>query len=466
MRLFGIPLERRPLLYLVGDLLLALLALALGHALRFGIGHVPLGRILQESTGASALFVGSTLLSLYLAEAYDARVDFRRQIAVFRLWVAVLVALVMQMILFYLLPNWWQGRGVALLTNASFAALVTAWRLVLSQIRPQLYEHRPTLLLGAGDSGQALAQILQASPSVDAAYQPVGFLDDHALPALDAARGLPILGPLSSLETTVQDRAVRCILVAQTELSPDLVRRLLALKTRGIHVEDMPSVYKRLTGKVPVYHLSAVALLFGPRFAGVRGVGKAAQRLVDVVLSVIGLVLAAPLLAVAAIAIKYDSPGPVIFAQERVGLNERPFTIFKLRTMAPDAEAQSGPVWSQGSSDMRVTRVGRFLRRSRLDELPQLFNVLRGDMAFVGPRPERAFFVARLKETIPFYGLRFAVKPGLTGWAQVRYRYGASEEDAAEKLAYELYAIQELSVPLYALILLKTVQTVLLRPGS
>ncbi|HND31604.1 MAG TPA: sugar transferase, partial [Myxococcota bacterium] len=166
------------------------------------------------------------------------------------------------------------------------------------------------------------------------------------------------------------------------------------------------------------------------------------------------------------ILVKLESPGPAFYIQERLGKNEQPFGIIKLRTMRQDAEAGTGAVWSQGQGDPRVTRVGRFLRRSRIDELPQFYNVLRGDMSVIGPRPEREHFVRLLKEKIPFYGLRFSVKPGVTGWAQVRYRYGASEEDAVEKLSYELYAVQEMSPALYILILLKTIQTVMVRPGS
>ena len=462
MRLFGIPLERRPILLLLGALGLALLATWLAHVIRFGADGMTLGTILRESTGATALFVGTSLLMLYLAEGYEARVDFRRQIAVFRLGTAVVVAMVAQMLLFYLLPHWWLGRGVVLLTNLSFGVLVVLWRALISLLRPTLQEREPTLIVGAGAAGQAIARLLLEPDGPDPAFLPVGFLADDTPPE----GALQVLGPCEQLEAMVERVHIRRIIVAQDELSPALTRSLLALKARGLLVEDMPTVYKRLTGKVPVHYLSEKDLLFGPHFAGIQGVGRAAQRLVDLVLSLIGLLLSLPLLIGAAIAIKLDSPGPVFFTQERVGLGEAPFTILKLRTMAPDAEARSGPVWSQGAGDMRVTRVGRFLRRSRIDELPQLINVLRGDMAFVGPRPERAFFIARLKESIPFYALRFAVKPGLTGWAQVRYRYGASEEDAAEKLCYELYAVQEMSVPLYVLILLKTVQTVLLRPGS
>ena len=248
-------------------------------------------------------------------------------------------------------------------------------------------------------------------------------------------------------------------------MSLDLTRQLLACKTRGVQIEDMPTVYKRLTGKVPVLHLSDDWLIFGPVFSGSSRFSAALQRLADIAIGVVGGALSVLIILPAAILIKLESPGPVFYTQERLGRNERTFRIVKLRTMRSDAEA-GGPQWSQGAGDPRVTRVGRWLRRSRIDELPQFYNVLRGDMALVGPRPEREHFVTQLKEKIPFYALRFSVKPGVTGWAQVRYRYGATDEDAVEKLCYELYAIQEMGPALYVLILLKTIQTVLLRPGS
>ena len=450
MTLLGFTTTRRPLLYLAGDVLLLLLALLLGHAARFGLGTYTLPAILTVSTGASAIFLLSTILLLYVAEGYDVRHDFRRRLLIFRLWGVVGVAMVVQMVAFYLLPDWWWGRGITLLTNLAAVVLLTGWRALLSAFRPRLEPRVRTLILGENEAGRALAAVLQEHPDADRTHEVLGFVDGtEDLPAL------------------IAERRVDCIIIAQTGvLAEGLAGRLLACKAAGLRVEDAITVYKRLTGKVPIYLLTDAALLFGPQFAGTAGLGAAAQRTADIVLSLIGLLLSAPVIAIAAIAIKRETPGPVFFTQERVGKNEVPFTIIKLRTMGQDAEAKTGPVWSQGTADVRVTRVGRFLRRTRIDELPQFFNVLRGDMAIVGPRPERAFFADRLKEKIPYFALRAAVKPGVTGWAQVRYRYGATDEDAAEKLCYDLYAIQEMSAALYVMILLKTVQTVLFKPGS
>ncbi len=450
MTLLGIDTPRRPLLYLAGDVVLLLGSLSAAHIIRFGFGADSLLSILSDHTGASTIFVLTNLLLLYVVEGYDVQQNFRRPLLLFRLLGAIGVAAMAQMIVFYLLPDWLFGRGVTLFANLLFGVLLLSWRLALSAFRPRLATRIRTLILGDTEAGHILAEVIAQNPDPDRVYDVLGFIDGtEDLPAL------------------IAERRVDSIIIARTGvLQNGLAGRLLNLKTAGVHVEDMVTVYKRLTGKVPIYLLNDAALLFGPQFSGTHGIGAAAQRAADIVFSLIGLLMSAPLIAVAAVAIKLESSGPVFFTQERVGRNEAQFTIIKLRTMTQNAESETGPVWSKGANDVRVTRTGRFLRRSRIDELPQFFNVLKGDMAIVGPRPERLFFVTRLKGQIPYFSLRAAVKPGLTGWAQVRYRYGATDSDAAEKLCYDLYAAQEMSMTLYGMILLKTVQTVLFKPGS
>ena len=187
--------------------------------------------------------------------------------------------------------------------------------------------------------------------------------------------------------------------------------------------------------------------------------------MLDLSLSMLGFVLAAPLMALTALAIRLDSPGPVLYDQERVGENGRVFTVYKFRSMRTDAERAGQPVWAR-DKDERVTRVGRFIRATRLDELPQLWNVMRGDMSFVGPRPERPFFVEQLARDIPFYVQRHSVKPGITGWAQVKYRYGSSIEDAMEKLRYDLYYIKHMSIFFDLTIVLDTVKVILFGKGA
>ncbi len=471
MKPFGIPVERRAMLYLTGDLVIALISIAVAYAIRFRVPmhEVKLLGLLQESTGASTFFLLANLLCLYVVEAYEPSRDFRQGRQLLRLWSGVAVATLCQMVVFYAFPNWWWGRGITLLTNGAFVFFLTLWRLAMCTVRPRLEVRLRTLILGADAAGQLIADAIAADVERREVYRLVGFIDNAFTEEErdDTLSGLPIIGAGGHLVERVKERRIGCIIVAmRSGMGAELTRQLLECKAAGVRIEDMRSVYKRMTGKVPIFHLSDTSLIFGPDFSGTRPIDAALLRIADVLISAVGLLLSAPIILLAGIAVRLETPGPALFLQERVGLNERPFTIVKLRTMGVDAEARTGAVWSQGPADPRVTRVGRFLRRSRIDELPQFFNVLRGDMSMVGPRPERQPFVDQLKEKIPFYGLRFAVKPGVTGWAQVRYRYGASEEDAAEKLCYDLYATQELNPLLYAIILVKTVQTVLMKPGS
>jgi sugar transferase (PEP-CTERM system associated) len=259
------------------------------------------------------------------------------------------------------------------------------------------------------------------------------------------------------------DRVVVSLADARGKLP---MNRLLEIKLEeGVRFDHLASVYEEYTGKIAVENLRPSWLLFSEGFRKKRWV-LAAKRAVDVSVASVGLVVAAPLMLLVALAVKATSPGPVLYHQLRVGQHGRNFPIHKFRSMRPDAEAGTGAVWASAGTDPRVTPIGRILRRARLDELPQLWNVLVGDMSFVGPRPERPEFVKDLTKQIPFYGQRHVVKPGVTGWAQVRYTYGASVEDAMEKLQFDLFYIKNLSIALDTYIVLETIKTVLMRRGS
>lgn len=464
--LLGIPYQRRQVLMVIGDVVMALVAWQAGHALRLGLdqGAASLGRILAEESGATTFFVVTHLVLLYVADAFDPGRDYRRGREILRLLLAVGAAFLAQATLFYLFPHWWVGRGVAALSSLCFAALLPAWRVALTALRPLPTRRHRCLVVGAGRSGHAIAEVVRTHQEHGSVYDLIGFVDDVVQ---HSTTGLLVLGPAVDLVKLTRKHRIDLVIVAiRGGMHERLTQQLLECKSRGLTIVDMPSLYKRLTGKVPIDHVADTWLIFGPGFHADRPLIAASQRLADLALALVGLTLSAPVILIAGIIIRLETPGPAFFLQERLGKGERPFTIIKLRTMGRDAEAKTGAVWSQGAGDPRVTRVGRFLRRTRIDELPQFWNVLRGDMSMVGPRPEREHFVRQLEEQIPFYALRFAVKPGVTGWAQVMYRYGATTEDAAEKLRYELFSIQEMSPLLYVLIVLKTLQTVLVRPGS
>jgi sugar transferase (PEP-CTERM system associated) len=265
---------------------------------------------------------------------------------------------------------------------------------------------------------------------------------------------------------TVRDLKVSEIVIAVRERRGGVLplRQLLDCKLDGVRVMDLASFYEREKGLLKIDNVRASWLIFGQGFdqGATRDVVK---RLFDIVVSLALLMAALPILLVTMIAIVVESGWPVFYRQERVGQGGKPFQIIKLRSMRQDAEKDGKPRWA-GANDDRVTRVGRFIRMTRIDELPQLYNVLRGDMSFVGPRPERPYFVGQLIDEIPYYDVRHSVKPGVTGWSQVRYPYGASVEDALAKLQYDLYYVKNHSLFLDLLILAETAQVVLLGKGA
>jgi len=239
---------------------------------------------------------------------------------------------------------------------------------------------------------------------------------------------------------------------------------LLDLKIRGVSIEEATSFYERITGKIALENLRPSWLIFSPGFRKSR-VSLFLHTSVGIILSLLGLLICLPLMIVIAVLIRLDSEGPVFFRQARVGKDNKIFQLLKFRSMFVNAEEKTGPVWAT-KNDARVTRVGRIIRRLRLDELPQFLNVLRGEMSFVGPRPERPEFVDELSQGIPYYNQRHTVRPGITGWAQVKYQYGASVGDAVEKLQYELFYIKNMSIMLDFYIIFQTARIVLLGKGA
>jgi sugar transferase (PEP-CTERM system associated) len=278
-------------------------------------------------------------------------------------------------------------------------------------------------------------------------------------------RGVPVRDGFEPLCRIAEAEGASSIIVALDQKRGVLpYRELLQCKMKGMDVIDGESFYERVTGKLLVEKITPSWLIFSDGFQK-SAFSKLSKRFVGLVISSLMLILASPLLLLTAIAIKLDSRGPVIYKQERVGEGGKIFHLYKFRSMVADAEKQTGPVWAD-KDDPRVTRVGKVIRKLRLDELPQAWNVFNGDMSFVGPRPERPFFVEKLKQEIPYYNERFTVKPGVTGWAQIKYPYGASKQDALEKLKYELYYIKNMSFIFDLIIIFHTVKIVLLGRGS
>jgi sugar transferase (PEP-CTERM system associated) len=352
------------------------------------------------------------------------------------------------------------GRSAFLETFFLTTFGLTAWRAVLLATWSQQMTAR-VLVLGTGQVGRLIAGL---QPTSSRPFRIIGFLDDAPGAAEMVPEGEALLGKIQDLGSLVEETRPDIVVIAQVDRRGCFpTQPLLECRLRGIRVEDWPTFYEKATGKILVTAVRPSWLIFSDGFVKTPRT-QIIKRLFDVTMSLAGLLLSLPVMALVALAVKLDSPGPALYRQPRLGENGCVFILNKFRSMRADAEKESGPVWSS-RRDPRITRVGAILRSTRLDELPQLYNVLVGHMSFIGPRPERPEFVANLQKQIPYYMERLAVKPGITGWAQVRYQYGSSVEDAVEKLQYDLYYIKNLSLFLDLLIVLNTVQVVLFARG-
>jgi sugar transferase (PEP-CTERM system associated) len=360
-----------------------------------------------------------------------------------------------------IVPSLLIGSGTFTTMLVLLLVLVPVWRLAFDGLTSDPHLEERVLVVGTGPLAGIVAQ--QIHEQHDFAYRVVGFIEDADTHA-DAIRVAPVLGTPADLPRILDTHHIKRIVVGVADRRGRLpIDELLQAKLAGVRVEDAATTYERITGKILVDDLRPSWLIFSDGFQASR-VTRAVKRTFDLILAIVGSVIAAPAMLLTALAVRLDSPGPVLYRQERVGENGRVFTLCKFRSMRVDAE-RGTPVWARDRDD-RVTRVGRIIRLTRLDELPQLWNVLRGDMSFVGPRPERPFFVEQLAAAIPFYMARHTVKPGLTGWAQVKYRYGASIEDALEKLRYDLYYIKHLSLVFDFTILIDTVKVIVSGKGA
>jgi len=338
---------------------------------------------------------------------------------------------------------------IILLPTMFFFGFLYYWMLNLNKEK--------LLILGVNDIARNVARELKNGCGYR--FEVQGFIAE-SIADPDEILDYNILGNITELAKIVEERKPSVVVVALSErrgMFP--YKEILDCKLQGIRVEDWPTFYEKLTGKIIIQNLRPSWLIFADGFAR-NSLTRTVKRSTDILLAAVGLCLALPISVLIAILTRLDSCGPVFFRQERVGEHGKVFTLYKFRTMVQDAEKETGPVWAQ-ETDPRTTRLGKILRRTGLDEIPQMLNVLKGDMSFVGPRPERPHFVAALQEKIPYYAQRLVVKPGITGWAQVRYGYGATVEDAIEKLQFDLYYIKNTSFFLDMLILLSTAHKVL-----
>ena len=438
-------------------------AVAVAAYVRLGEGAL---YILLNNNGVwkTLLVAAVCQVCLYYAELYDLRLVSDRREFFVRIIQALGSASFILAAVYFWFPGLIIGRGVFMIAALLIFPLVTGWRLAYEWVSRRVRPRERLLLVGTGPSAIALArEIFERRQELG--VEIVGFVDSDPLMVGSPVINPGVIGTIEDIPSIVRARGVDRVVVSLADARGKLpMDKLLEMKLNGVQFDHLASVYENYTGKIAVENLRPSWLIFSPGFAHSRVVSTL-KRTMDIGISIVGVVLSLPLMAVIVLAIKATSRGPICYHQRRVGQHGRVFTVHKFRSMRVDAEAATGPVWAS-QHDPRVTPIGTFLRRSRLDELPQLWNVLIGDMSFVGPRPERPEFVEELTKRIRFYPQRHIVRPGLTGWAQVRYTYGASTEDALQKLQFDLFYIKNLSLPLDLFIILETIKTVILRRGA
>jgi sugar transferase (PEP-CTERM system associated) len=414
---------------------------------------------LPEFPIQAVTFVGILQICFYYCDRYDLTAIRRGTEQFISLVQSVGAGCLLLGLLYFVFPSLQLGRGVFFISVVLVASFVMVSRALLDQVWKVAAPKENILILGTGPLAMTVARELNTRDDLNAAV--AGFADVAAT-AQDGRRicDRPVLGSTARLPEIIQRHAISRIVVALEDRRSALpVHDLVRLRVSGLRIEEAHTIIAALTGRVWLEMVRPSWFVFSDGFQRSTPT-LVIKRMLDLVCGLLGLLLTLPVMALLAIAIRLDSKGPAIYRQTRVGLRGKPFELLKFRSMRVDAEALNGAQWAQ-EQDPRVTPLGRFLRRYRLDELPQFVNVIRGDMSFVGPRPERPVFVDQLRQNISYYDERHTVRPGLTGWAQVQYHYGASVEDTARKLEYDLFYLKNMSIAFDCVIILKTIRIVL-----
>jgi len=455
---------------IVGDILLAVISLLLATFLRVG-DSTDWWRIDLSTLISVGIFVFTTQFASYLMEVYDVdRNTTGREITTNILFGAA-GSFAFLSIIFYLSPALTLGRGILALSLFIYLTLQIAWHSFCFLSKNGEFFPRCVLVLGTGAIACQMGELISNSrkPLRLAGYASCESLTTHGEGNSQPDECIAPSGLIKEIDEDLLNVALQLktdlIVVALAERRGTFpLTEVLRCKLAGITIMDAPSFYEYVTGGLLLESITPGWMIFSAGFQK-SATFDVLKRVFDVCFALIGLVMTLAFFPLIAIAIKLDSAGPVFFRQERIGQGERLFTLIKFRTMRRDAEAASGAVWSQ-ENDPRITRLGKFLRGSRIDEIPQLINVLKGEMSLIGPRPERPEFVEKLKLLIPYYSERHFIRPGLTGWAQVRYPYGSSIADAVEKLRYDLYYTKNKSLFLDTLVFLETIKVVLFGRGG
>ena len=431
--------------------------------LRLGVADAHYELVQRRGFSKAGLATVFCLSAFYFLDLYDFIVMHDRRELVLRLVQALGLAWMALALCFYAFPQLMLGRGISLIALPLALAFMVGWRVSIHWFlgHPDFGER--ILIVGSGNLAVEVAREVLDRP--DAGYRIVGFVGTDADLLGKSLINPRVIGITSQLDDIVKREDIDRIVVAMGERRGQLpTDKLLQLSLRGIvNIEEGASFYERVTGRVSLNMIRPSWLIFSGRGRQMRLAGVT-RSTVHRLVALLGGILSLPVALLTAILIKLDSPGPVFYKQERVGKNGRPFVLMKFRSMRQDAEKE-GPVWATKYDD-RATRVGQIIRKIRVDEIPQFWHILRGEMNFVGPRPERQHFVAQLAQEIPYYEQRHLIAPGLTGWAQIKYPYGDSIEDARQKLQYDLFYIKNQSLILDAIILFETIKIILFSRGA
>jgi len=450
-------------LLIIAEAVLVYGAMICAVYIRFGLVEGATELLQNNGFSKAALAAFFCLTAFYLFDLYDFLVMHDRRELVLRLIQALGLAWIVLAFSFYMFPALKLGRGVSLISLPIALTLMVGWRISIHWLlgHPDFGER--ILIVGSGQLAVEVAREVLDRP--DAGYRIVGFVGTDADLLGKSLINPRVIGMTEELDTIVKREHIDRIVVAMGERRGQLpTNKLLQLSLAGqVNIEEGASFYERITGRVSLNMVRPSWLIFSGRGRSTK-ISEVSRNVVHWLVALIGAILSLPIVLVTAVLIKLESKGPVFYKQERVGKNGRVFVLAKFRSMRVDAE-ESGPVWAS-KKDNRTTRVGRIIRKIRVDEIPQFWNILKGEMSFVGPRPERPHFVAQLAEEIPFYEQRHLIAPGLTGWAQIKYPYGASIEDARQKLQYDLFYIKNHGLFLDALIMFETIKIILFGRGA
>jgi sugar transferase (PEP-CTERM system associated) len=447
------------LLLFLGDFACAIIALCTGHLVRFDTLPDPYEFLVSDGLRL-LIFIGIVSFVSYLMELYDTQKKLRKREIFVRSVVGAAASFFLLSSLLYIMPFVDFGRGWLLLSLVNFVFFQFLWHVIHKYIR-ELSMERRVLVIGTGPLAKLIGGLIVTTNHTHTLAGYFGCCRESVDVPDECIIGS---GEEGIAEAARRENAEKIVISLTERRGGFPLSDLMHCKFSGIEVTDAPSFYEQVTGKLLLESITPGWFIFSNGFKVTRP-ARAFKRIFDKILSCLCLLVTLPLFPIIALAIKITSPGPVLFRQVRTGMHEKEFVLYKFRTMRTDAETGTGAVWAQ-KDDPRVTSFGKFLRKSRLDELPQLFNVLKGDMSFIGPRPERPEFVEKLKKQIPYYSHRHFVKPGITGWAQIKYPYGASVEDALEKLRYDLFYIKNLSITLDLLIFFETIKVILYSRGG